>query len=108
MYHRYHATPNALSACLDSLRWDNVIISHPTPESTYNAPGEHERNDEAKTRQRREKGSKKPMVQRRGSRGQGMLEYALIIMLVAMVVIVALWQFGPAISNIFAAASNAI
>jgi pilus assembly protein Flp/PilA len=34
-------------------------------------------------------------------RGQGMVEYALIFALVALVVIVVLTLFGPAIGNVF-------
>ena len=34
-------------------------------------------------------------------RAQGLVEYGLIIMLVAMIVIVVLWILGPPISNIF-------
>jgi pilus assembly protein Flp/PilA len=33
--------------------------------------------------------------------GQGLVEYALILILVAMVVILALTIFGPAIGNVF-------
>lgn len=36
-------------------------------------------------------------------RGQGLLEYALILVLVAVVVIVTLSLIGPAIGNIFSA-----
>ena len=34
-------------------------------------------------------------------RGQGMLEYALIIVLVAVVVLVLIAIFGPAVGNMF-------
>jgi pilus assembly protein Flp/PilA len=40
------------------------------------------------------------------SRGQGMLEYALIIALVAVVVIAALVLLGPQIANIFKQVNN--
>jgi pilus assembly protein Flp/PilA len=40
------------------------------------------------------------------ARGQGMLEYALIIALVAVVVIAALVLLGPQISNIFHSVNN--
>jgi pilus assembly protein Flp/PilA len=40
------------------------------------------------------------------SRGQGMLEYALIIALVAVVVIAALVLLGPQISGLFNQVSN--
>ncbi len=36
-----------------------------------------------------------------GQRGQGMVEYALIISFVALVVIAALAVFGPKVANIF-------
>jgi pilus assembly protein Flp/PilA len=39
-------------------------------------------------------------------RGQGMLEYALIIALVAVVVIAALVLLGPQIANIFSNVNN--
>jgi pilus assembly protein Flp/PilA len=42
----------------------------------------------------------------RTSRGQGMLEYALIIALVAVVVIAALVLLGPQIANIFNNVNN--
>lgn len=42
----------------------------------------------------------------RWSRGQGMLEYALIIALVAVVVIAALVLLGPQIANLFNAVNN--
>jgi pilus assembly protein Flp/PilA len=40
-------------------------------------------------------------LRRRINRGQGLVEYALIIALVAVVVIAALVLLGPAISSIF-------
>jgi pilus assembly protein Flp/PilA len=40
--------------------------------------------------------------------GQGLVEYALIILLVAIVVIAALLLLGPAIGNIFNNISNAL
>ena len=40
--------------------------------------------------------------------GQGMVEYGLIIALVAIVVIVALSILGPKIANIFTAAGNSL
>ena len=39
-------------------------------------------------------------------RGQGMVEYALILVLVAVVVIVALTVMGPVIGNIFSTINN--
>jgi len=43
----------------------------------------------------------------RHERGQGMLEYAVIIMLVALVAILILLVLGPAIGNLFSnVASN--
>ena len=40
-----------------------------------------------------------PLIHR--ERGQGLVEYALILMLVAMLVLVILVLLGPAIGNIF-------
>jgi pilus assembly protein Flp/PilA len=40
--------------------------------------------------------------------GQGMVEYGLIIALVAIVVIVALTKLGPAVSNIFDSATKGL
>lgn len=40
------------------------------------------------------------------TRGQGMLEYALIIVLVAVVVITSLMLLGPQVSTIFHKVSN--
>ena len=41
------------------------------------------------------------LVSRRSERGQGLVEYALIIALVSVVVIAALLLLGPAIASIF-------
>jgi pilus assembly protein Flp/PilA len=43
-----------------------------------------------------------------GSRGQGLVEYALIIALVAVVVIGILILLGPAIGSIFSNIANAL
>ena len=40
-------------------------------------------------------------ILKRPVRGQGLLEYALILMLVAIVVIVVLALLGPAVGNMF-------
>lgn len=40
--------------------------------------------------------------------GQGMVEYGLIIGLIAIVVIVALAMLGPRVANMFTTASNAL
>lgn len=48
------------------------------------------------------------MLSRRSSRGQGLVEYALIIALVAIVVIAALVLLGPAISSIFVHINSAL
>ena len=40
--------------------------------------------------------------------GQGLVEYALIILLIAIVVIAALLLLGPAISNIYTNIANAL
>ncbi len=44
----------------------------------------------------------------RDEEGQGMVEYGLIIALVAIVVIAALLILGPKISNIFNSAGNSL
>ena len=41
-------------------------------------------------------------------KGQGLVEYALILVLVAIVVIVILALLGPVIGNVFSTAVNAI
>ena len=41
-------------------------------------------------------------------KGQGLVEYALILVLVAIVVIVILALLGPAIGNVFSTAVNSI
>jgi pilus assembly protein Flp/PilA len=41
-------------------------------------------------------------------RGQGLVEYALILVLVAVVVIIVLSLLGPAIGNVFSSILNAI
>ena len=41
-------------------------------------------------------------------RGQGMVEYALILVLVAVVVIAALTIMGPLVSNIFKTINNSL
>ena len=43
---------------------------------------------------------------RRGQRGQGLVEYSLIIALVAIVVIGILFLLGPAVGNIFSTITN--
>jgi pilus assembly protein Flp/PilA len=43
-----------------------------------------------------------------GARGQGMVEYGLILMLVAVIVIVILALLGPAIGNMFSEVVNSI
>lgn len=40
--------------------------------------------------------------------GQGLVEYALIIVLIAIVVIVAMTFFGPTIGNVFSDVGNAL
>jgi pilus assembly protein Flp/PilA len=42
-----------------------------------------------------------PMLVSRKERGQGLTEYALILILVALIVIAALSLLGPAIGNVF-------
>ncbi|MDX9849235.1 MAG: pilus assembly protein [Anaerolineaceae bacterium] len=41
------------------------------------------------------------MLQVRHQEGQGLLEYALIISIVAVIVIVVLYLIGPAVGNMF-------
>jgi pilus assembly protein Flp/PilA len=41
-------------------------------------------------------------------RGQGMVEYALILVLVAVVVIAALTIMGPLVANIFSTINNSL
>ena len=41
------------------------------------------------------------MPVRSGARGQGLVEYALIMLLVALIVLIILALLGPAIANIF-------
>lgn len=47
-------------------------------------------------------------IVKRSNRGQGLVEYALIIALVAVVVIAALVLLGPAISSIFVTIDSAL
>ncbi|HEX8996399.1 MAG TPA: Flp family type IVb pilin [Ktedonobacterales bacterium] len=47
-------------------------------------------------------------IMKRSERGQGLVEYALIIALVAIVVIAALVLLGPAISSIFVNINSAL
>lgn len=54
------------------------------------------------------RGGNMRQVVKRSSRGQGLVEYALIIALVAVVVIAALIILGPAIANIFDNISSAL
>lgn len=41
-----------------------------------------------------------------GQRGQGLVEYALLLMLVAMVVLLVLMMFGGQVANIFSQITN--
>jgi pilus assembly protein Flp/PilA len=43
---------------------------------------------------------------RYSERGQGLVEYALILVLIALVVIVALALLGPRVGNVFSQISN--
>ncbi|HEX8727487.1 MAG TPA: Flp family type IVb pilin [Ktedonobacterales bacterium] len=47
-------------------------------------------------------------IVKRTTRGQGLVEYALIIALIAIVVIAALVLLGPAISSIFVNINSAL
>jgi pilus assembly protein Flp/PilA len=48
------------------------------------------------------------MLKRMQKKGQGLVEYALILVLVAIVIIVILAILGPAIGNVFSDIINAI
>lgn len=41
------------------------------------------------------------MTRGNGQHGQGIIEYTFIIMLIALVVLIVLMAFGPALGNIF-------
>jgi pilus assembly protein Flp/PilA len=55
-----------------------------------------------------ERGGKKTMLFAPKEKGQGLVEYALILVLVAIVVIVILALLGPAIGNVFSTILRAI
>jgi pilus assembly protein Flp/PilA len=44
----------------------------------------------------------------RGERGASMVEYALLVGLIAVVVVIALLALGPAISNLFSGSANCV
>jgi pilus assembly protein Flp/PilA len=48
------------------------------------------------------------LARRRDERGQGMVEYALILVLIAVVVIVILTVVGNQVSNVFSNVSNGL
>ena len=48
------------------------------------------------------------MVDETAEKGQGLVEYALILLLVALVVIVMLALFGPAVGNMFSTVTSSI
>ena len=48
------------------------------------------------------------MVDGTAEKGQGLVEYALILLLVALVVIVMLALFGPAVGNMFSTVTSSI
>ena len=50
----------------------------------------------------------KPMFKKLQSKGQGLVEYALILVLVAIVIIIILSVLGPAIGNVFSQIINSI
>ena len=41
-------------------------------------------------------------------RGQGLIEYAIILSLVALVVIVVIWMFGPGLGNTYSTISSSL
>ena len=47
-------------------------------------------------------------VQAKREAGQGMVEYALILVLVSLVAIVALTQLGTGVNNVFSSANNSL
>lgn len=40
--------------------------------------------------------------------GQGLIEYAIIISLVALIVIAVMWMLGPEVGNTYSSISNSI
>jgi pilus assembly protein Flp/PilA len=50
----------------------------------------------------------KPMFKKMQKKGQGLVEYALILVLVAIVIIIILSVLGPAIGNVFSQIINSI
>ncbi len=48
------------------------------------------------------------MLIARNEKGQGLVEYALILVLVAIVVIAALMILGPIIGNVFSTVNNSL
>jgi pilus assembly protein Flp/PilA len=51
---------------------------------------------------------KKPMLFAPKEKGQGLVEYALILVLVAIVVIAALMILGPIIGNVFSKVNSSL
>jgi pilus assembly protein Flp/PilA len=49
-----------------------------------------------------------PMFKKLQKKGQGLVEYALILVLVAIVIIIILSVLGPAIGNVFSLVVNSI
>jgi pilus assembly protein Flp/PilA len=49
-----------------------------------------------------------PMFKKMQKKGQGLVEYALILVLVAIVIIIILSVLGPAIGNVFSQIINSI
>ena len=47
-------------------------------------------------------------IRNKKSKGQGMVEYALILVLVAVVVIAALTVMGPLVNNVFSTVNNSL
>ena len=48
------------------------------------------------------------MLPQRPTSGQGLVEYAFLLALIAVVVIAALYTFGPSISNVFTRLSSSL
>lgn len=60
------------------------------------------------SRRFQKKGEKTPMFFAPKEKGQGLVEYALILVLVAIVVIAALMILGPIIGNVFSKINSSL
>jgi len=48
------------------------------------------------------------MVSAPKEKGQGLIEYAIILSLVTLVVIVVIWMFGPALGNTYSTIGSSL